>query len=196
MTQVSLDRIAQAFGMDAQTEHDTHAYGTVDSINADGSYQVQLNGSLTTTRAAKLCSAEIGDRVFCVIQNGQVAAIGRVGGELPPDSPTVHTGTITKVYSANGFSVEAPNFYEINGVVTVPIQFSTTANISGNGTTIAASIPSGYAPPVELRVPVFCVNLAWSSFTVGYARLLTDGNIYFRSNSAAAWFGCFTYIKG
>lgn len=196
MTQVSLDRIAQAFGMDESKPQDFHQYATVDSVNADGSYQVQLNGSLTTTRAAKLCNAEIGDRVLCVVQDGQVAAIGRVGAETPYTPPSVYTGTITKVYTSNGFAVEVPNFHEINGVVTVPIQFSTTSNISGNGTTLAASIPSAYAPLEELRIPLFCTNTAWNSFTVGYARLLPDGGIYFRSNSAAVWFGCFTYVRG
>lgn len=82
MTSVSLDRIAQAFGMDAPKENDSHQYATVDSINVDGSYQVQMNGATNTTRAAKLCNAAIGDRVLCVISEGQVAAIGKVGGEF------------------------------------------------------------------------------------------------------------------
>ena len=196
MTQVSLDRIAQAFGMNESKPQDFHQYATVDSINADGSYQVQLNGSLTTTRAAKLCSAEIGDRVMCVVQDGQVAAIGRVGGELPDPEPTTETGTITKVYTGNGFAVEIPTFYVQGDIVTIPIQFSATANFAGNGTTTAASIPSDYAPPVQLRVPLWCANLAWTTFSIGLAYINTDGTITFRSNSCAGWFGAITYIRG
>ena len=195
-TQVSLDRIAQAFGMNQTKAPDFHQYATVDSINVDGSYQVQLNGSLVTTRAAKLCNAAIGDRVLCVVQDGDVAAIGKVGAETPYTPPSMYNGTITREYTGNGFSVENANFHAINGVVTVPIQFSATSNFSGNGTTAAASIPSEYAPPEELRIAIFCTNLAWSTFTVGYARLDTNGKIYFRSDSSAAWFGCFTYVCG
>ena len=84
MTSVSLDRIADALGMNVKRQNDIHEYATVDSINADGSYQVRFNASLTTTRAAKLCDADAGDRVLCVISNGQAAAIGRVGGSVPP----------------------------------------------------------------------------------------------------------------
>lgn len=196
MTNVSLDNIAQAFGMGAPKEADVHEYGTVNSINPDGSYQVQLNGALSETRAAKLCNAEQGDRVMAVIHNGQAAAIGRVGGELPDPEPTTYTGTITKVYSSNGFAVEVPTFYAQGDIVTLPIQFSATANFSGNGTTTAASIPADYAPPVQLRVPLWCANLAWTTFSIGLAYINTDGTITFRSNSCAGWFGAITYIRG
>lgn len=196
MTQVSLDRIAQAFGMNESKPQDFHQYATVDSINADGSYQVQLNGSLVTTRAAKLCNAAIGDRVLCVVQDGDVAAIGRVGAETPYTPPSVYTGTITKEYTGNGFAVEVPTFYAQGDIVTIPIQFSATANFAGNGTTTAASIPSDYAPPVQLRVPLWCANLAWTTFSIGLAYINTDGTITFRSNSCAGWFGAITYIRG
>lgn len=182
--------------MNESKPQDFHQYATVDSINADGSYQVQLNGSLTTTRAAKLCSAEIGDRVMCVVQDGQVAAIGRVGGE---PQPNLYEGTITKVYTSYGFIVEQTKFYEYNGVVTVPIQFSTTQNVNfGNGNTFnVASIPADYAPPIQIRVPVFSANLAWNSYAVGWVSISTDGKIYLNGGSSmAAWFGVITYVRG
>lgn len=84
MTGVSLERLADTL-YPKETPKDTHAYGTVESINQDGSYQVKLNASATTTRCAKLCDAEVGDRVMVVIQgNGHCAAIGRVGGTPQP----------------------------------------------------------------------------------------------------------------
>lgn len=196
MTQVSLDRIAQAFGMNESKPQDFHQYATVDSINADGSYQVQLNGSLTTTRAAKICNAEIGDRVLCVVQDGDVAAIGKVGAETPYTPPSVYTGTITKEYTGNGFALENASFYAINGVVTVPIQFSATTAFSGNGTTVAASIPSTYAPPSELRFAIFTTATWGTNKECGYARIDSSGNIYIYTNSAVAWFGCMTYVCG
>lgn len=82
MTGVSLERLADTLYPKPEPKNGT-AYGTVESVNADGSYQVKLNASATTTRCAKLCDAEVGDRVFVIIQaNGHCAALGRVGGSV------------------------------------------------------------------------------------------------------------------
>lgn len=82
MTGVSLERLADALYPKQEPKNST-AYGTVESINPDGSYQVKLNASATTTRCAKLCDAEVTDRVLVLIQaNGHCAAIGRVGGTV------------------------------------------------------------------------------------------------------------------
>lgn len=79
----NLERFADAF-FPEQKKGDYTTYGRVASINPDGSYQVQLNASGTDTRCAKLCDADVGDRVMVVIQaNGHCAAIGRVGGTKP-----------------------------------------------------------------------------------------------------------------
>lgn len=80
MTEISLERVASALGYSEKPNPDTHRYANVTSANPDGSYQVTFNGAVQSTRAVKLCDAEVGDRVFCVIFNGQVAAIGKVGG--------------------------------------------------------------------------------------------------------------------
>lgn len=83
MTGVSLERLADTLYPKPEPKNST-AYGTVESINPDGSYQVKLNASATTTRCAKLCDAEVTDRVLVLIQaNGHCAAIGRVGGSIP-----------------------------------------------------------------------------------------------------------------
>ena len=195
MTQVSLDRLADAFGMNAKTESDIHQYATVDSVNVDGSYQVQLNGSLTTTRAAKLCNAEIGDRVLCVIHNGQLAAIGSVAGTVLPVLPTVETFTITQEYTGNGFTVEQTTGWACGNVVTVPISFSATSAISW-GNQLAASIPAEYAPPGQLRVNVYSQN-AWSGTLVpSWINIETDGSIKPNSDAATVWFGHATYVRG
>lgn len=107
MTKVSLERIAETL-YPKQEPRNATAYGRVDSINADNSYQVQLNASGTTTRCARLCDADVGDRVLVLIQaNGHCAAIGRVGGI---GSPTVlyndasgTTGTVTLSDSAANY---------------------------------------------------------------------------------------------
>lgn len=83
MANVTLDQIAQAFGMSGQRTSDMHQYAVVQSENADGSYQVKMGASTSTVRAAKLCDAGVGDRVMCLIHDGQVAAIARVGGSMP-----------------------------------------------------------------------------------------------------------------
>ena len=88
MTGISLERLADTLYPKPEPKNST-AYGTVESINADGSYQVKLNASATTTRCAKLCDAEVTDRVLVLIQaNGHCAAIGRVGGSIQK-KPTV-----------------------------------------------------------------------------------------------------------
>lgn len=96
MTGVSLERLADTLYPKPEPKNAT-AYGTVESVNADGSYQVKLNASATTTRCAKLCDAEVGDRVLVLIQaNGHCAAIGRVGGtDLPIKVEDGGTGATT-----------------------------------------------------------------------------------------------------
>lgn len=61
---------------------DSHVYGSVESVNPDGSYEVRLNASGVTARCAACCTASAGDRVLVVVKaDGKCAAIGRVGGE-------------------------------------------------------------------------------------------------------------------
>ena len=76
----NLEQFGKAFFPEQPSTVST-AYGTVQSVNADGSYQVKLNAS-GNTRCARLCNAAAGDAVFVVIQeNGKCAAVGKVGGE-------------------------------------------------------------------------------------------------------------------
>ena len=194
MTEISLDRLAQAFGMDAAREADSHQYATVQAVNDDGSFQVRMNGALSTARAACLCNAEAGDRVLCVIHNGQLAAIARVGGVEVPSLPEKATGTITKVYAQNGFTLEADTFYSWGEVVTVPIQFSSTTAFAGDGATEMARIPQEFAPAASLRFPIFTAD--WSNKPSGYLTVGPTGAISFISNSCSAWFGVATYIRG
>lgn len=107
MTGVSLERLADALYPKPEPKNGT-AYGTVESVNADGSYQVKLNASATTTRCAKLCDADVGDRVLVLIQaNGHCAAIGRVGGSLPHavlyENAAGSTGTVVLSDSAANY---------------------------------------------------------------------------------------------
>ena len=193
MTQVSLDRIAQAFGMDAPKDNDAHVYATVDSINLDGSYQVQLNGSLTTTRAANLCSAEIGDRVLTVIHDGQVAVIGRVGGNKP-FVPTLQTATVTADYTGYGFTIENGPVWECSGVVTVNIGFTTTSAVSFNHD--VAHIPEELAPPSTIRAPLYARNAWQGAWVNAYCTINSSGVIHLVCDSATVWYGFVTYARG
>lgn len=105
----SLSEIANVLGFDKKTQYDTHTWGTVKSINSDGSYQVQLNASTVYTRCAKLCFANVGDRVFvCILANGTCAAIGRLGGS---DSSATRGKNITggKANDTREFWKKQPN---------------------------------------------------------------------------------------
>lgn len=76
----SLEQFGEAFFPPKQSKVST-AYGTVQSVNADGSYQVKLASS-GNTRCARLCNAAVDDCVLVIIQeNGKCAAVGKVGGE-------------------------------------------------------------------------------------------------------------------
>lgn len=62
---------------------DAHLWGSVKSVNSDGSYEVQLNTSSVTARCAAGCTANVGDRVLvCIMANGRCVAIARLGGDL------------------------------------------------------------------------------------------------------------------
>ncbi len=78
---VSLGEFSAAFGMGAEPSCDRHVWGSVRSVNPDGSYQVRLNASSMDTRCACACSACEGDRVLvCIMADGRAAAVARVGG--------------------------------------------------------------------------------------------------------------------
>lgn len=63
-------------------KHDEHAFGIVRAVNADGSYQVQLNSSGVTCRTTACCDAAAGDRVLVLImKNGRCAATAKVRGK-------------------------------------------------------------------------------------------------------------------
>jgi hypothetical protein len=82
LTKVNLENIGKIL-VPEQPRTDSTCYGRVDSINDDGSFQVQLNASATKTRCANLCGAAVNDRVLVLIQaNGHCAANGRVGGSM------------------------------------------------------------------------------------------------------------------
>lgn len=146
MTSVSLERIADTLYPKPEPRNST-AYGTVDAINADGSYQVRLNASATTTRCAKLCDAGVGDRVLVLIQaNGHCAAIGRVGGtDLP--IPLGNLGMTAGRYTATVNINQAWNgmYYT---TLNVPIatqpntNYTALVSIEQNGSLVWATIRS------------------------------------------------------
>lgn len=73
----NLEQFGNAFFPKPQKAVHT-CFGEVDSVNADGSYQVTLS-TQGTTRAVACCTASAGDRVFVVIQeNGHCVAVGKV----------------------------------------------------------------------------------------------------------------------
>lgn len=75
----TLDEIADALGLGA-AKTDSHAYGLVKSVNADGTLQVALNDSSTTARCAPLASvgAKANDRVLVLRSaNGRCIVLGK-----------------------------------------------------------------------------------------------------------------------
>ncbi len=105
------------------------------------------------------------------------------------------TGTITKVYSNNGFNLEKNAYWVKGDIVTIEIQWTATTQFGGNGSTVACTIPAQFAPADEVRVPVFCANAAWSSFWPGYVIIKPNGDITVWSKESVVWFGCATYVR-
>lgn len=67
---------------------DYHAYGYVESVNDDGSYQVRLDGASIATRCANTCTASAGDRALVLVKSdGKCAVVGRVGGTVSTGGP-------------------------------------------------------------------------------------------------------------
>jgi hypothetical protein len=115
---MSLEDFADAFFGKNERGVST-AYGTVLSVNADGSYQVKMSAT-GDTRCAKLCDAEVGDTVMVLIQaNGHCAALGRVGGSPQPDVLYYEeygtTGTVTLSQSAANYDHMRIFFRKVNG---------------------------------------------------------------------------------
>lgn len=157
MTGVSLERLADTLYPKPEPKNST-AYGTVESINPDGSYQVKLNASATTTRCAKLCDAEVTDRVLVLIQaNGHCAAIGRVGGSIPSkdvdwtqstyaDGYYMRRGKMVTVKCESYGSITAPN-NSYATVFTLPQGFRLSApggELFGACSTLGGSYPVSY----------------------------------------------------
>lgn len=87
---VSRDRVRKALSRYENAPADRHAYGIVRAVNADGSYQVALDGSVEQTRCAAFCSAAAGDRVAVIVRSdGRCDAIGRLGGEIGGGTETI-----------------------------------------------------------------------------------------------------------
>lgn len=136
MTSVSLDRLAHVLGVNDEREHDSHSFATVTAVNQDGSYQVAFNGSASSTRAAKCCNADAGDRVLCLISHGQVSAVGRVGGDggKPPvvlyDNASGNNGNVTLTETVANYDYARVYFW-------VNEQYSSSDVYKPNGKTVS-----------------------------------------------------------
>lgn len=79
-----INEMAEALGFGEKEKQmaDRSVYGEVISINDDGSFQVSLNGSDTTTTCAKMTGAKVGDTVLVtILSNGYAVVTGCVGGD-------------------------------------------------------------------------------------------------------------------
>ena len=75
MTEVSLDSIAQAFGMNAPKSAEHHAFGVVSSVSGKTA-MVTLDGASATVTASAIQSVDANDRVLCLVKDGKVYVLG------------------------------------------------------------------------------------------------------------------------
>lgn len=98
---------------------DYHTYGSIESVNEDGSYQVRLDGASNATRCANTCTAYAGDRALVLVKSdGKCAVVGRVGGTVSTGGPKGDPGANGKdgrgikstavTYQAPASGTEAP----------------------------------------------------------------------------------------
>lgn len=103
---ITSDKIAQAFAITNGQPKDEFRFGTVTSVNADGSVYVRMSET-SITRCSCLYSASVGDRVqVCIKANGSCVVIGSVGeSELDRKIGTLETNvsklTPTVLYDNN-----------------------------------------------------------------------------------------------
>lgn len=84
---IGRDRIRKAFKRYENNPVDVHDRGIVRAFNADGSYEVLLDGDAQTARCAPYAKAMVGDRVIVVtMKDGENVLLGRLGGEIESDS--------------------------------------------------------------------------------------------------------------
>lgn len=80
---IGRDRIRSALKRYENKPVDEHRYGLVRSVNADGSYEVLLDGDVQTSRCAQFDTALVGDRVLAVTKkDGTNDLLGRLGGPI------------------------------------------------------------------------------------------------------------------
>lgn len=132
------DRVEKAMSSYKNNKVDVHTTGLVKSINADGSYQVQLNASSTTTRCAAGCTAGVGDRVLvCIMANGRCVAVGRLGGDaasavLNDTMGTAHLLESSVTPGANYSSVSLGDAYLLGNCLRLAFSATRKEAISGN----------------------------------------------------------------
>lgn len=78
---IGRDRIRAALKRYENRPTDEHKYGIVRAVNADGSYEVQLDGDVQPSRCSPFAAASVGERVLVVTKrDGTNDLLGRLGG--------------------------------------------------------------------------------------------------------------------
>lgn len=89
---IGRDRIRNALRRYENKPVDEHRYGIVRAVNADGSYEVLLDGDVQTSRCSQFDTAEVGDRVLAVTKkDGTNDLLGRLGGPIGGGGSSVVT---------------------------------------------------------------------------------------------------------
>lgn len=78
---ITRDRIRAALGRYENKPSDSFENGTVRTVNADGSYEVLLDGDVQPRTCSAYATAGVGDRVLvCIMANGRCVAVSRLEG--------------------------------------------------------------------------------------------------------------------
>lgn len=160
--------MAHALGYDDDRSGDSYRYGTVRSVNADGSANVLLGTDGTLTRCTALYTPVVGDRAQVVVKSdGSCVAIGRVGGTVR-DVDMVGLG-------------DGAVLYKVENLVMMSIDAYKTSGKWALDSATELTVPVGFRPYATSYVQL--VNLAYLSCRL---KVNGDGSVVYQGNDDLA----------
>lgn len=160
----------------------------------DGTYWIMVNGSMATTTYygyTKLSdSTSSTDTALAATANAVKKAYDHADAVIATE-----TGPLSLVNSAGGGALEGGGVWKSGNTVTVALQYSSTTAQSHSGNMTLATIPSAWAPPASVRVPLFTtVDWNYSSYKIGYMNIDENGNIAVEAPTTKVLFGSCTFV--
>lgn len=107
---ITRDRLRSALSRYENRPADEHSAGTVKAVNADGSYEVLLDGDVQPRTCSAGCTAGVGDRVLvCIMANGRCVAVSRLEGEIAEIKKNLSVQGLIVIPNGRGYATLNPD---------------------------------------------------------------------------------------